>query len=184
MLDSQKAEYARLRKEGRWPEASAYRNEERKRLRAAGRSKQESKEESWALMLKAYPADEAGHPAGERRSVEANSNDFPDVVMGVADFDEQVRWAARFLGADPHTIPKRQIPSPGHIAMLKFADRNLGRFYEWVRNLEARDSEAKKTEHQFVDDGRPLFKIFDVIIAKLERRQAREAASEATVAVL
>lgn len=44
----------RLRREGRWNEASDYREWERQRLRAEGKSRHDAKEESWRLMAESY----------------------------------------------------------------------------------------------------------------------------------
>ena len=45
----------RLRSEGRWEEASLYRDEQRRRLREEGMTRREAREESWRLTLKKYP---------------------------------------------------------------------------------------------------------------------------------
>jgi hypothetical protein len=45
----------RLRGEGRWEEASRFREKERQRLRAEGKPRKEAREESWRLMLEAFP---------------------------------------------------------------------------------------------------------------------------------
>lgn len=51
----EKRDYERLRAEGRWLQASEYRESERKRLREAGRSRRQAREESWIAMLTKFP---------------------------------------------------------------------------------------------------------------------------------
>ena len=48
-------DYHRLRAEGRWHEANQFRETERTKLRAAGRTRQQACVESWRAMLAAYP---------------------------------------------------------------------------------------------------------------------------------
>jgi hypothetical protein len=45
----------RLRREGRWPEASIFRDNERQRLRAAGIPRKQANEQAWEAMTAAYP---------------------------------------------------------------------------------------------------------------------------------
>ncbi len=55
MQEHELKEYQRLRAEGQWTAASEFREAERKRLRAAGRNRQQAREESWDAMLAKYP---------------------------------------------------------------------------------------------------------------------------------
>ena len=55
MQASELPEYRRIRAEGRWQEATAFRDVERLRLREAGRTRQQACDESWLLMLKKFP---------------------------------------------------------------------------------------------------------------------------------
>ncbi len=55
MQASELPEYRRIRAEDRWKEATAFRDAERLRLRAAGRTRQQACDESWLLMLKKFP---------------------------------------------------------------------------------------------------------------------------------
>ena len=55
MQASELPEYRRIRAEGRWKEATAYRDAERLRLREAGRTRQQACDESWLLLLKKFP---------------------------------------------------------------------------------------------------------------------------------
>ncbi len=63
MKDHELTEYHRLRSEGRWTAASEFRESERKRLRAAGRTRQQARDESFEAMLEKFPPqDEQSRP--------------------------------------------------------------------------------------------------------------------------
>jgi len=51
MTEKELKDYQRLRAEGRWPTASEYRETERRRLRAAGHSKEVARRKSWDAMM-------------------------------------------------------------------------------------------------------------------------------------
>lgn len=63
MEASELREYQRLRAEGRWPQANEFREAERKRLRAIGRTRQPARDESWAAMLAKFPPVGQAKPA-------------------------------------------------------------------------------------------------------------------------
>ena len=63
MQEHELKEYQRLRAEGRWNAASEFREAERKRLRAAGRNRQQARDESWDAMLNKYPPQDGQEPA-------------------------------------------------------------------------------------------------------------------------
>ena len=63
MQEHERKGYERLRAEGRWPEANEFREAERKRLRAAGRNRQQARDESWAAMLAKFPPVGQAKPA-------------------------------------------------------------------------------------------------------------------------
>ena len=63
MQEHELKEYQRLRAEGQWTAASEFRDAERKRLRAAGRNRQQAREESWEAMLEKYPPQDGQTPA-------------------------------------------------------------------------------------------------------------------------
>ena len=54
MLESKIHATERLRREGRWAEASAYRDDVRKRLRSEGKAKSEANELAWEEMISKY----------------------------------------------------------------------------------------------------------------------------------
>jgi hypothetical protein len=55
MTESKIVATERLRKEGRWDEASLWRDKKRKQLRADGQARAESNEAAWDAMIKQFP---------------------------------------------------------------------------------------------------------------------------------
>ena len=55
MTESRISATDRLRREGRWEEASLYRDEIRKQLKAEGRSRADANDAAWHAMLLKYP---------------------------------------------------------------------------------------------------------------------------------
>lgn len=121
---------------------------------------------------------------GKRREAPPNSEDFADApVSSAANFAEQLRWAQRMFGNDPDKIPRRQIPSNAHLKMLVFANSETERFYRWIQDLDLAEEKTRKTELEFEDDNRKLFKMFDAILVDLERRERREQMSKISTPV-
>jgi hypothetical protein len=54
MTESKIVATDRLRKEGRWEEASLWRDNKRKQLRAEGHAKAEANEASWEAMIEQF----------------------------------------------------------------------------------------------------------------------------------
>jgi hypothetical protein len=78
----------RLRQEGDWEEADAFRERERRRLRQAGASRAEARDQAWKLMLKEYPGHEeeaswlitaAVYPPADMPSLEHADAEFADL---------------------------------------------------------------------------------------------------------
>jgi len=59
----------RLRREGRWAEASKFKDETVKKLRGEGMKRAEAGEEAWRRMAEAYPPPAAPGPAPEPAAV-------------------------------------------------------------------------------------------------------------------
>ena len=106
MQENELKEYQRLRSEGRWPQASEFREAERQRLRSAGRSKQQARDESWSLMLAKFPPFEGSQLESESTPSPVDPNSLPDVIFAEdANYKQAVRWALRAIGLDPDKIP-------------------------------------------------------------------------------
>ena len=95
MQEHELKEYQRLRAEGRWNAASEFREAERKRLRAAGRNRQQAREESWEAMLEKYPPQDGQTPA--RQSAVAmdrwSETDATDTESQLDDHNQDAEFA-------------------------------------------------------------------------------------------
>ncbi len=98
MQASELPEYRRIRAEGRWKEAAAFRDAERLRLREAGRTRQQACDESWLLMLKKFPPVAKGSVRAAGRVEPAR------LGLPWQDRDGAAWWA--WLGGSPRQLVK------------------------------------------------------------------------------
>lgn len=119
----------RLRREGRWNEASSFRDDERRRLRSEGRSRADAIELSWRSMLAKFPAVENvqhddGMAAGrDERSliVRLSAEAAPDLVRDAF-------WV--YGNLDNKMADPEEAPTLGAWSMLCWARGNRNRFFE------------------------------------------------------
>lgn len=168
--------YQRLRAEGRWPQANEFREAERKRLREAGRSRQQARDESWSLMLAKFPPLVA-ESSGVSLPVIESDPSLPKVAIDMTaapDFESALRWTWAAMGRDPNTIDLAQAPHPGCVELLKFAKSDPKSFFAWVAKYDQKRQEAEQTKRAFHDDQRTYFKLIakvrDYYRAKLEQQ--------------
>ena len=86
----------RLRAEGRWAEASNFKETARADFRAKGMGRQEAVEAAWEAMAEAYPplpvaAVPADPGAPEAAATDASPIPWPDLPT-VGDFGDEVKW--------------------------------------------------------------------------------------------
>jgi len=94
----------RLRQEGRWGEASKFKDQTVKKLRGEGMKRAEAAEEAWRRMAEAYPPLAAPGPAPEPAAVHQPAADatfagFKDELerrLGDAAEGEVERWQQRY----------------------------------------------------------------------------------------
>ena len=143
----------RLRREGREEEASVYRDQVRKRVRAQGKTKAEAGELAWEATAAKFPPlpDVEQAQVGEDGDVE----DF-DVDILLKRFDgnrpdlaEDVLWAYEHLG-NPKAKPMNAT-SLGAWSMRQWARRNRDRFFQQLvpRALAA---QTKRREEETTDN--------------------------------
>jgi hypothetical protein len=193
MQEHELKEYQRLRAEGRWHAASEFREAERKRLRAAGRNRQESREESWESMLAKYPPQDGKTAASQ--STEAldcgSEADFADSESQLdehgrdtefteelnqlalltssqpADVDRDIEFAYRNMSLP--TLTPLMAPSLAAWQWYLFARREPIKFLEIFAKRE--DAKAKAagtmTSQRMEDDKRKQFAILDRIEQEL-----------------
>jgi hypothetical protein len=154
----------RLQREGRWEQASAYRQEVRQQQRAQGHTKAEARDAAWAAMLKEFPPLEADgeaskhvEPSGPMELVESVglSAEELDQLRGrtrgrEVDWVRSVVWAFEALGQE--TVLPSDAPTPGTWALYGWAKQSANKFYETVlpRALAAQEKRRQTTDDEFV----------------------------------
>jgi hypothetical protein len=135
MLESKSVATDRLRKEGRWEEASLWRDQKRGELRAEGQTRTESNEAAWQAMIEQFPplpSSEVQSPGGGH-AVELLDID-PDSYDGQSGCAGDMAWVYQNLSvksAAPH-----QAPSSGAWGLLQWARRNTDKFFPlWAKMM-------------------------------------------------
>jgi hypothetical protein len=178
MLESKIAVTERLRREGRWTEASEFREQERQRLRQEGMGKEEAKEEAWRLMAERFPHSSTMAP--ERTASSDEMDDYPAVPSGLVpkeifaakpskELTAAISWVADHI-CIADAAPE---DAPGSMAwsLLKFARDNPSHFWKdiWTKLLPSK-AQIEQQE-RFRDDGR-LLTLLDETIAAFEQEEA------------
>ena len=111
MLESKCTATNRLRREGRWEEASLWRDQKRHELRAEGQNRTESNEAAWQAMIDQFPPlppsecqPSGGDPAIQLLDIDPNSYDGKSGCAG------DIAWAYTNLwvkSAEPNQAPAR-----------------------------------------------------------------------------
>lgn len=121
----------RLRREGRWDEASAFRDEARSRLRTEGKPKAEANEAAWEAMIEHFPP----LPPPETTAVETDELDEAELDALSAQFDGKPADFARdaqwtYENLDNKRATPATAPCLGAWSMLKWARESPSRFFE------------------------------------------------------
>lgn len=183
----------RLRREGRWSDASLFKDGTLRKLRSDGMTRDKAGEQAWAAMATTYPplaaveesAPEAPDTAtGNPRGHDGNDDDLIDVDalldrIGDGQPSDLVRdtlWVYENLAN--RKIKASNAPSCGAWALLEWARQYRNRFFEQVLpramlnrppEIEERDREEKRR----LEDIRALIRQF-VDKAKEEAKALRE----------
>lgn len=121
----------RLRREGRWPEASKFREDTRQKLRAEGMPKAEVNEAAWLAMIQAFP------PLDSSVDEVETSISWPDDVdieifasrqEGTPDLSRDVLWVYENIHNRRASVT--DAPSLGAWSMLQWARGSRQRFFE------------------------------------------------------
>jgi len=157
--ESRAAATNRLYREGRWEEASTYRDSVRRELRSQKVPRAEANDQAWAAMIEKFPplaVPVQEHVAVADPSIEDEAIDFAALLertKGIPpDLDRDALWAYEQL--DVITATPDAAPSLGAWGLLKWARGNRNRFFEQVlpkvaASKKKRDEERKRS---FVDD--------------------------------
>lgn len=180
MQEHELKEYHRLRAEGKWNAAYEFREAERLRLRAAGRTRQQARDESWEAMLEEYPPEdeEADDTDDEPESV------FEETSQN-ASFEEELTQLARLTGSNPTdadgdidfayrnmalpTVTPLMAPSISAWSWYLYSRSEPNKFLEICAKRE--DAKAKMagtiTNQMMEDDKRKQFAMIDRIEKEL-----------------
>jgi len=136
----------RLRREGRWPEASKMKDAALADFRAQGVKRDEAAEAAWAAMAEAYPPlPVAEGPADATASTpEAVTTNAPPIPWSDlptdANFDEEVRWVHQQYILIIEETPRGRVihweratqkpPSTGACSLARWAADNRTAFYK------------------------------------------------------
>ena len=162
MQDHERTEYERLRAKGRWPEANEFREAERKRLRAAGRSRQEACDESWELMLAEFHSSPVG-AIDEAAKAPALMSVIPQrLLSGVnkhktASVRDVAQWVFENSQTMLDSIAPDDVPSRGALGLLVWVQASPASYAEFIRTIWAKLLPSKgqlESEARFNDDGR------------------------------
>jgi hypothetical protein len=112
----------RLRREGRWAEASLFRDATIKQLRADGICRTEASEAAWDRMLDKYP------PLPQEES-DAGLCDYPwpDTPATPQRLLADIEWVYRSLG---EPMQPKDAPTSGAWGLWRWARQNPGHFFK------------------------------------------------------
>jgi len=147
----------RLRREGRWQEASLYRDEVRKQLRSEGRKRQEANEAAWEAMFENYP------PVADEAAEEVTGDDPAEIAELAArskgrqfDMARDTEWVYGHLSDDD--VTPLDAPSLGAWGMLGVARENQQWFYvKFFPSMIAAQGQSKRTRpNRWPDEDGPI----------------------------
>ena len=129
MTESKIVATDRLRKEGRWEEASLWRDNNRKQFRAEGKSKTDANDASWQAMIEQFPPLQTDGPSKGSLSNVVELLDFDsDDYNGSTNLSRDIEWTYENLAMKG--IEAKDAPSLGVWSMLVWARDNPNRFFE------------------------------------------------------
>lgn len=147
----------RLRAEGRWDEASAYRDEVRRSLKAEKKSRAEANDDAWEAMLSKYPPLPAPDPPPRIAAVEQDVQYAADIDAllerigeTAPDMVRDTIWVYESL-ENARTMPT-DAPSLGAWSLLKWARENRNRFFEQLLPKAMSARQTMTAEPEEVED--------------------------------
>jgi hypothetical protein len=169
MTESKIVATDRLRKESRWEEASLWRDNQRKQLRAEGKSKTEANDASWQAMIDAFPP----LPVEEMPTHEPCET---VELLDIDSYDERPDMSRDILWVYENLVREgvkpEDAPSLGAWALLKWARENRNRFFEQVLpKARATEREAEEDKDRLEDQAQiaDIYKMIDK--AKMDWQQ-------------
>lgn len=161
----------RLRQEGRWGEASQYRDEVRRELRSQGKPRAEAADAAWDAMMAKYPALPPAEPASQGPAPEAEALDLDGLVERLEgnepDLARDTLWAYENL--ENRKARPEDAPSVGAWSLLKWAREYRNRFFEQLVP-KAMTARTKRVEEDGLgENGDPGLKEVEKMLADLHR---------------
>ena len=122
----------RLQREGRWEEASAYRQEVRKQQRVQGKTKAKAGQIAWQMMAERFPPLGAGQGTQVAGSDGLSSEQFDELLRRTAgqgvDLIRDVLWTYENLANT--NAAAEDAPSMGAWSLLEWARNYRNHFFE------------------------------------------------------
>ena len=141
MDESKSAATDRLRREGRWEEASKFRDDKRAEFKIAGMKRTEANNAAWDAMLAEFPPQPTSAPesdGAQRSDAESIAAILARSNSSTADPLGDALWVYDHLGDDDLT--PAEFPSLGAWSMWNWSRANRARFFErlWPKADAAR----------------------------------------------
>ena len=167
----------RLQREGRWNEASEFRDKVRSEQREAGRPRAEANEEAWSRMAEKFPPLEDPKPGNKEMDDpffdEVNDSDLPpNLSSGDRNFESDLLWAYHNIDS----VVRREDAPSGAAWLLRQWGRDRSttdKFLNWVAKTHLRNRDK---DERMRDDGRRQFELLSLF------DDIREAHPKVTVA--
>jgi hypothetical protein len=171
----------RLRREGRWSEASKFKDAKLAEFRANGMKRTEAAEAAWTAMADAYPPLAGAAPVA--RTPEATSTDAPPIPWSdlptEANFDDEVVWVHQQYILIVEETPRGRIihwdratirpPSTGACSLAQWAAENRTAFYkDLLPKTMARSDGPRATDENTVEAQDPGLKDVKAMLKQLE----------------
>ena len=158
MLESKSVATDRLRREGRWEEASLWRDQKRGQLRAEGQARTESNEAAWQAMIDQFPPLPPSESRGGGHAVELLDID-PDSYDGQSGCAGDIGWVYQHLSVK--SAAPDQAPSAGAWGLLQWARQHSDKFFP----LWAKTTPVQASEDVIPDDSAKITKMLDAFNA-------------------
>jgi len=118
----------RLRREGRWGEASLWKDNKIKELRAGGMKRPEAQDAAWEAVEEAYPPIEIPEPEDDESAEVFSAEELVNLPPGtLGEFVADAEWVYANLSVAHANI--EAAPSTGAVGLLGWARANQNDFY-------------------------------------------------------
>ena len=150
-MDESKIELThRLEREGRWSEASLWKDQHIASLRGEGMPRKEAQQAAWEALEKRFPPVESEEESSPLEAFPEGLADLPD--SSTEDFVKDALWVYSRLGMA--NVKPSDAPSPGAWSLLRWAKRNEDRFFEVImpKVMAAKNRIKEAEEEETLDD--------------------------------